>query len=479
MVAMNPYLPEGVYIPDGEPHVFGDRVYIYGSCDLPNGYSFCLGDYQVYSAPITDLSDWSTKGVALKRKGPHSMGGVHTLWAPDVMQGNDGKYYMYYCYSWQNLICVASSDYPDGPFEYIGVVHHKDGKPYGHKKGDRHCFDPGAFRDEDGKCYLYSGYSAISSALKFMLRLRGARNVGAKGNQSMRLAEDMMTIEEGPFNMLPGKDNGAGTGFEGHEFYEASSMRKFNGKYYAIYSSTLSHELCYAISDHPMKGFVYGGILCSNADIGFKGNEDPTMDYGNTHGSVERINGKYYVFQHRQTNLTENNRQGIAEEIEMDESGHFKMVENTSYGLEGKPFSEFKEYPAYIACVLKGRTSNRKVIYGKPRYDKFKDHPYLEFADGHQLIRNLCDGAKAGYKYFAIGRKATVVLKLRGSEGTLLLADNESLSEAVEAKFQGSNGFSEIEIPFDFKGNKCPLYISYKGNGRVDLLSFAIRPVDI
>ena len=27
----NPYLPLWEYVPDGEPHVFGDRVYLYGS----------------------------------------------------------------------------------------------------------------------------------------------------------------------------------------------------------------------------------------------------------------------------------------------------------------------------------------------------------------------------------------------------------------------------------------------------------------
>ena len=31
--ALNPYLPGWEYIPDGEPHIFGDRVYIYGSHD--------------------------------------------------------------------------------------------------------------------------------------------------------------------------------------------------------------------------------------------------------------------------------------------------------------------------------------------------------------------------------------------------------------------------------------------------------------
>ena len=29
----NPYLPSWEYVPDGEPHVFQDRVYVYGSHD--------------------------------------------------------------------------------------------------------------------------------------------------------------------------------------------------------------------------------------------------------------------------------------------------------------------------------------------------------------------------------------------------------------------------------------------------------------
>ena len=45
----NPYLPLNEYIPDGEPHVFGDRVYIYGSHDREGGETFCELDYVVYS----------------------------------------------------------------------------------------------------------------------------------------------------------------------------------------------------------------------------------------------------------------------------------------------------------------------------------------------------------------------------------------------------------------------------------------------
>ena len=66
--SFNPYLPEGKYFPDGEPHVFGDRVYVYCSQDKFGASRFCTGDYEVWSAPLSDLSDWSCKKIALPRK---------------------------------------------------------------------------------------------------------------------------------------------------------------------------------------------------------------------------------------------------------------------------------------------------------------------------------------------------------------------------------------------------------------------------
>ena len=41
----NPYLPLDEYVPDAEPHIFGDRVYIYGSHDRFNGHDFCVLDH--------------------------------------------------------------------------------------------------------------------------------------------------------------------------------------------------------------------------------------------------------------------------------------------------------------------------------------------------------------------------------------------------------------------------------------------------
>lgn len=43
--AFNPYLPSYEYVPDGEPRVFGSRVYVYGSHDKFDGSDFCVNDY--------------------------------------------------------------------------------------------------------------------------------------------------------------------------------------------------------------------------------------------------------------------------------------------------------------------------------------------------------------------------------------------------------------------------------------------------
>ena len=64
--AYNPYLPSWEYVPDGEPHVFEDRLYVYGSHDKFNGTQFCMNDYVCWSAPLDDLSDWKMEGTIYK-----------------------------------------------------------------------------------------------------------------------------------------------------------------------------------------------------------------------------------------------------------------------------------------------------------------------------------------------------------------------------------------------------------------------------
>ena len=62
-LSMNPYLPSWEYVPDGEPHVFDGRLYLFGSHDRFNGSFYCENDYVVWSAPLDDLSQWRCEGT--------------------------------------------------------------------------------------------------------------------------------------------------------------------------------------------------------------------------------------------------------------------------------------------------------------------------------------------------------------------------------------------------------------------------------
>lgn len=112
----NPYLPMQVCIPDGEPHVFGDRVYVYGSHDKEGGDAFCVLDYEVWSAPVTDLTDWRCEGISYRKaEDPTLSEKYRDMYAPDVVRGNDGRYYLYYALSggcFTGPIHVAVSDTP-------------------------------------------------------------------------------------------------------------------------------------------------------------------------------------------------------------------------------------------------------------------------------------------------------------------------------------------------------------------------------
>ena len=97
----NPFLPLHEYIPDGEPHVFGNRVYHYGSHDKEGGYTFCMQDYVVYSAPVDDLTALKYEGVTYRASQDPNYPKMKYMYAPDVVQGNDGRYYLYYCTTYQ------------------------------------------------------------------------------------------------------------------------------------------------------------------------------------------------------------------------------------------------------------------------------------------------------------------------------------------------------------------------------------------
>ncbi|MBQ5311638.1 MAG: family 43 glycosylhydrolase, partial [Oscillospiraceae bacterium] len=384
--AFNPYLPSWEYIPDGEPYVFDGRVYVYGSHDFYNGYVFCMGDYVCWSAPVDDLGNWRYEGVIYPRnEDPMNRDGKMCLYAPDVTVGPDGRYYLYYVLDKISVISVAVSDTPAGKYEFYGYVHYPDGTRLGEREGDEPQFDPGVLTEGD-ITYLYSGFCP-----------RGDKS--RTGSKVVILDRDMLTVKEEPVLVAPGFEYSKGTEYEGHAFFEASSIRKVDGKYFFIYSSEVMHELCYALSDRPTGGFEYKGVLVSNTDLHIDTYKpaDMSMAYGaNNHGSIVEINGEWYIFYHRQTNNTWYSRQGCAEKLTRTADG-FAQAEITSCGLNGGPLEGRGEYPAYLACNL--FTEKHDLYVGAPNAPRVMQ----DGKDGDEetgYIGNITDGTTAGFKYF-------------------------------------------------------------------------------
>ena len=195
----NPYLPSWEYVPDGEPYVFNDRVYVYGSHDRFNGCVYCMGDYVCWSAPVDNLGDWRYEGVIYRKDQDPANGDLQgNLYAPDVTIGPDGRYYLYYVLSNWGIVSVCVCDEPAGKYEFYGYVHYKDGTRLGDRAGDEPQFDPGVLTEGD-KTYLYTGFC-------------GRGDESRHGAMCTVLGPDMLTIEEEPVFIAPGNCYSEGTG---------------------------------------------------------------------------------------------------------------------------------------------------------------------------------------------------------------------------------------------------------------------------
>ena len=199
--ALNPFLPSWEYVPDGEPHEFGDRVYVYGSHDAFGAPIFCVNDYVCWSAPVDDLSDWRYEGIIYqKTQDPGNPLGIRSLYAPDVTRGPDGRYYLYYAFDFLGQIGVAVCDTPAGKYEFYGKIHHKNGRILGKKRGEQFPFDPGVLTDDDGRVWLYSGF-----ATKVPFVASRWHNLRNDGGVVMELEADMLTIKQEPKVIFPRK----------------------------------------------------------------------------------------------------------------------------------------------------------------------------------------------------------------------------------------------------------------------------------
>lgn len=378
----NPILPLWEYIPDGEPRIFNNRVYLYGSHDRAGCDKFCDYKLKVWSADTDKLNDWVCNGVSFRtRSDSHGESDVdwtdNELYAPDVVE-KDGKYYLY-AYIVGAKGCVGVSDNPEGPFKLLSRYKYNIPDHY----DDGTFIDPGVFVDDDGRAFIYCGYLG-----SYMAEIN---------------SDNMYEIIDGSYKLdiIP-KDKEDETAF-----FEACSMRKVGDTYYLIYSPNKGSRLAYATSDSPEGPFTYRGYIVDNG-----------ADYpgGNNHGSICNINGQWYIFYHRMTNNTLMSRRACVERIEILPDGTIPTVEMTSLGFD-EALDPYKITPAEYACVLKGGCFiSENSLFSRP-------------------VTNIAKGCVIGYKYFDFGADF-------GSETMTFAAETYGLgaNSRVHILIDGENG---------------------------------------
>ncbi len=470
----NPYLPLWEHIPDGEPRVFeynGEkRVYIYGSHDTLKT-DYCGDDQVVWSAPVDDLTNWRFDGVCYQATDKS------ILFAPDVVQKGD-TFYLYAAEAKGSRIVVAKSKNPAGPFTDPVVT----------ELG----FDPGILVDDDGKVYAYWGFCACYCA---------------------QLNDDMATIKKETFKAHPIGHCDPIFGNKEYEhidhkfsFFEASSPRKVGDKYVYIYSKRYNedvpelgvHEDCngflsYAYSDSPLGDFVYGG------DISFNGGEiistpdgnKMTYKWGNNHGSIIEINGKWYVFYHRQTGVNEYSRQGMVEPIEVavskkgevfigkviyDEAGEpvaQKVVDMTSQGVQENGLDVYKWTQAGFACFVAGGS---KAAYIKPVYNENAYDKDMEY-DMSSPIVDITSGTTAGFRYLQFGETAPKGIELEiealSNLEIVITIDSFDGTEIGRGKAdKGASGMVNIPLSKSVTG-KHAVYFTFVSEEKDVIASFS------
>ena len=261
-------------------------------------------------------------------------------------------------------------------------------------------------------------------------------------------------------------------------FFEASSIRKIEDKYVFIYSRWTAngefglpgtnYTLAYAYSDKPLGPWTFGGTIIDGR--GRETDEQGNMIAsgtvtGNTHGSICQINGQWYVFYHRQSDLNEFARQAMVAPIEVKvEPGAGGKVEISEgeYNSEGFSLNGLDPLERHSAGIACWHTGPKVAVHNWPDnifYGSYVEASYgteTNFEAPYSLTNNTnrvvnnTDGSIVGYKYFnftpTCGRKdMKLLLRLipLGLDGTItILADRPWRS-------QGGKVLGTIELKSD------------------------------
>lgn len=476
-IAQNPYLPLWEHVPDGEPRVFDDpdnpgrqRIYIIGSHDT-HFTQYCGNDIRMWSAPVEDLTQWRDEGPIFS----WFVGGQwDTMFAPDLVEVKDkvtGKktYWLYpHSRGWQRVATVCKGDRPNGPFVPVNLT--ADGSKC--LPGSMIDFDPSVFiepvtdkKDPDFqtgyRAYVYYGFQH-SSAFEL-------------DQQTMYLKRDGCEVLDG---FIP----------DDMQFFEASSIRQIGNKYVMIYSGFSGPEyglgrsnstLRYAYGDSPLGPWTSGGVLVDSRGVVL--NEDGTQlittNAGhNTHGSLQLVNGQWYVFYHRPPRGFGFARQAMVAPVKItwdkkavakggkvritgydpftkdnewtakaSDGKEYAGAEVTSEGFQIYGLPPYQYYSAGIACFMTGGTNSNEWM--QDNFDVWNNSMELAGITNKGIV---------GFKYFGFGGMSQATNGLPAFEG-IKQGDGAQLNLRLRP---GKHGAFKIHVLLDdaWKGQEIAVF---------------------
>ena len=461
--AQNPYLPLWEHLPDGEPRVFEDpdnpgklRAYIIGSHDTH--YSeYCGNDIRMWSAPVEDLTQWRDEGPIFSY---YVDGRWDTMYAPDLVEIKDpqtGKktYWLYpHSRGWRRVPMVCKGDRPNGPFTPVNLT--EDGRAC--VDGSLIDFDPSVFvenitnkKDPDFskgfRAYVFYGFQH-STACQLDQNTMFSKRPGTE------LIDPFIPASSHDGRLLDKEGSVYTALYEGQNpldfnFFEASSIRQVGNKYVMVFSGYSGKEyglgntnsaLRYAYGDSPLGPWRSGGVLVDSRGVVLNqdGSKLITTNFGhNTHGSLQEINGQWYVFYHRPPRGFGNARQAMVAPVKIEwdkkpvaKGGKVRIVgydpfipnnewtakasdgneytgaEVTSEGFQIFGLPPYQYYSAGLACFVYGPNANNWM------------------QDNHDVWNNSMDlagiqnGGIVGFKYFGFGGLAQDTKGCKAFEGT-------------------------------------------------------------
>ena len=461
--AQNPYLPLWEHLPDGEPRVFEDpdqpgkyRAYIIGSHDVTYT-AYCGPDIRMWSAPVEDLSQWRDEGPIFTW---FVNGQWDTMFAPDLVCTTDrttGKktYWLYpHSRGWRRTPMVCKGDRPNGPFTPVNLT--ADGTQC--LPGSLIDFDPSVFieniTDKKDKDYD-TGYRAyVFYGFQHSTAVELDQNTMYSKREGTAPIDPFIPASSRDGKLLDKEGSEYKALYKGQNpldfnFFEASSIRQVGNKYVMVFSGYSGKEyglgntnsaLRYAYGDSPLGPWRAGGVLVDSRGVVLNqdGSKIVTSNAAhNTHGSLQEINGQWYVFYHRPPRGYANARQAMVAPVKIEwdkkpvakggqvritaydpfakdnvwtakaaDGNEYRGAEVTSEGFQIFGLPPYQYYSAGIACYMTGPGSNEWL---QDNHDIWSNHMDLA---------GIKNGGVIGFKYFGFGGLQQTQKGVPAFEGT-------------------------------------------------------------